>query len=191
MNLYRVVWLALLNVVLLAACSSSSGDGALESKITGQAQSVLDGTPQANRDFVVLDLSKTGEDQQIGSGSSDSSGGFEFKITGTATNIIVAFGATANEPRTSGLASFLEQRDVSKNLNNVTDIACQAGAQAVGDSSLVSTDLTAQRIANLELGAAQVLQSQSVDFNNADSVQAAVDQVRSLTNDGAQPPPSG
>lgn len=190
MKALKIAVFAALSVLLSSACSDSNSTGSIERKVTGTALSVVDGSPQPNRGFVVLDLSKTGDDQKIAEGTSDASGSFLFKILGDARNLIVAFGPVESEPRTSGLVSLLETAEVSKDLDNATDIACQAGAQALGDGSLVSTDLNAARIANLEAGAQQVLDSQSVDFSDSASVQNAVDQVRASTNDGAQAPSS-
>ena len=178
---------AMMSVALQSACSDGSSGGGVELKVSGTALSVLDGSPQPNRSFVVLDLSKAGDENKIAEGISDANGGFAIKILGDARNLIVAFGAIENEPRTSGLVSLLESSTVTKTLDNATDIACQAGAQALADG-LAAADLNAVRISNLELAAAQVLASQSVDFTDADSVQAAVDQVRSSTMDGAEPP---
>lgn len=177
----------LAGILVFAGCSDSNG-GSLEKKLTGTALSVVDQTPQANRDFVVRDLSKAADEQIIAEGQSDANGSFLVKIIGDATNLIIAFPESNGEPRTSGLASFLEGATVEKDLNSATDIACVAGAQALADESIISKDLTAQRIANLEAGAQEVLESQSVDFRDSASVQAAVNQVRANTNDGAHAP---
>ncbi|MGJ8669308.1 MAG: hypothetical protein ACSHXK_07475 [Oceanococcus sp.] len=188
MKTIKTALLLLMSVALLSACSDSSSGNGFQFKVSGTALSVVDGSPQANRDFDVIDLAKTGDDKVVADGSSDASGGFAIKILGDSRNLIVEFGATDSEPRTSGLFSLLENSTVTKSLDNATDIACQAGVEALADG-LAPTDLDAKRISNLEQAATQVLASQSVDFKDPDSIQNAVDEVRSLTNDGAEPPP--
>lgn len=176
---------ALIALLGLVACSDGNNGESPKALVQGVVLSVQDGSPQPNREFQVIDLS-TDEGNPKLTGVSDENGAFEFDA-GNIKELIVLFAAQSSEPRSSGLVN-VDDDVVMKELKDVTDIACQAGASAVGDGSIEAAAVTRERIENLEAAAAQVLAEGNVDFSDSDSVTAAANEVRSRTNDGANPP---
>lgn len=176
----------------MAGCSDSNGQG--EQEISGIATSVVTKTPQENRAFVVVDLAKSDnpdtevDETVVASGVSGPLGAFSAKLGLDVNNVFIAFPATDGDPRTSGLFSLVETDAGEKTLEDFTDIACVAGAQIVGEGVVPASLMNAERIDNLEAGAKEVLATQSVDFNDTDSFNAAVQRTRELTADGDNPP---
>ncbi|MFA5939641.1 MAG: hypothetical protein WC809_09840 [Sinimarinibacterium sp.] len=191
-RLVRRVAIIVLTLTGLTTVSGCGGDGGgVNVKgVTGSVLSVLDGSAQASRPFIVNDLSQPPESAQVSSGTSDSNGQYTFELKGIKGTIYVVFppNDATGEPRSSGLV-YLGERENEKTLQNFTDVACVAGVTAVLSGDLPVEQLTAERIANLEAAAQQVIAEDGVDFTNADSVNAAAARVRELTNDGANPPP--
>ena len=144
---------------------------------------------QANRAFVVNDLSKPAAEEKVAEGVSDSNGRFSITIKGNTFYIVFPPISGGGEPRSSGLAS-LAGGDVEKTLKNDTDIACVAGVTAVRGGAITADQLTTQRIANLEAAARKILAARTVDFNNAEDVGAAAAEARQMTSEGANPPPA-
>lgn len=175
-------------MLLIAGCGGGGGDNDSDDvqQVSGIARSVLTDAPQPARSFVVLDLEQPADAAPVANGVTDVNGRFVAELA-SKFNFIV-FGAAGGEPRSSGLVA-LDDRNVTKDLDDVTDIACQAGVTAIRAGGLDPRLMDEERIDNLEAGAAQVLSTGVVDFTNADSVTAAADQVRALTDDGARPPP--
>jgi hypothetical protein len=176
----------LLAAVLLSSCGS---DGGGTNKVIGTALSVISEAEQAERGFVVNDLAQPPETETIFEGTSNENGVFEFEIKGTRI-VYVVFPPVNDEPRTSGLV-FIDEKATLKTLRDLTDVACVAGVTAVRSGELAAELLTAERIANLETAAQQVIASDGVDFNDDASVGAAAAKVRELTNDGEFPPAGG
>jgi hypothetical protein len=137
------------------------------------------GAAVANAAFSVVDLD-TG--QTVFTGLTDGNGQYTALVA--AQNSIAVI-VTGGPFRVSGLMNPAQQGG-GKDFNGVTDVACQAGVTAVTAKAISGAQLTAGRIQNLELAAAQL--TQSVDFFNRDSVTQAANLVRQLTNDGANPP---
>lgn len=181
-----------LSALMLAACGGSGGQS--ERELSGVALGVISKTVQPDRSFVVVDLAKSDnpdtevDETVVATGVSDALGAFSAKFGLDVSNVFVAFPATDSEPRTSGLFSVLEGDVRGKDLEDFTDIACVAGARIVGEGVVPALQMDGQRIANLEAGAREVLATQSVDFNDPDSFDAAVQRTRALTSDGSTPP---
>jgi hypothetical protein len=172
----------------LAACGGGNGSDDRETiAVQGVVLSVLNGSEQGTRDFIVSDLSQGS--MTIAVGQSDSRSQFSFELDDVNGPIFVAFPRMDNpaEPRSSGLVA-LDRRSIVKTLRDATDLASVAGLAAVRERDLVVADLTSERIENLELGAQQVIDIGGVDFTNAASVEAAAQRVREITDDGARPP---
>lgn len=193
MGVFNKLLAAAVATLVLSACGSSSS-GPAERDIRGIALSVLTKVEQPNRDFVVIDLAKSDDESTpdvdetvVARGVSDIVGAFAAKVGLDTTNIFVAFPPVDGEPRTSGLFD-LSSDSNDKTLEDFTDIACVAGVSAVREGAILASELDQGRITNLEAAAIQVLQEQSVDFNDNDSFNAAVTRVRELTNDGANAP---
>ena len=186
-GLYSVLKVSMLCVALLTGCSDD--DDTIG--VSGVVRSVVNDAVQANRDFVVKDADNALAD--VASGKSDSNGNFSFSLGKGTLHIVIIFPpVTASaEPRSSGLLFVGD--DTAKTLDAVTDLACQAGVTALTAGDLTADDLDSTRIANLEAGAEDVLAQHEadgdpVDFSDPDSVAAAAQEVRDLTNDGDNPP---
>lgn len=176
---------------MLAACGGGDGEGENGrnglSRVTGVAQSVLNGAPQAARDFQILDLEAPADSEPVATGVTDSNGAFDVLLRRVGlTYIVFPPSDSVGEPRTSGLIS-LDNQQTQKTLNDFTDVACVAGVTAVLSGDLDPALLTQERIDNLESAAAFVIQRDNVDFTDDDSVNAAAQEVRDITNDGANP----
>lgn len=182
-------WALIAAALALSACGSDNDDNDVK-RVVGTALSVLTEAAQADRPFVVNDLALPPETEQVFAGVSSENGAFEFELKGTRIVYVVfpPVESTA-EPRTSGLV-FLDEGQTVKTLRDLTDVACVAGVTAVRSGALAANLLTAERIANLEAAAQQVIASDGVDFNDAASVGAAAAKVRELTGDGEFPPAS-
>lgn len=174
--------------VLFSACGGGgyNDDGSIH--VTGNVKSVITGAVQAARDFVVKDVDNI-SGPAVASGKSDSNGNYEFNLKGILRIVIIFPPVTTptSDPRSSGLLSLTEGYS-NKALNAVTDLACQAGVTAITQGTVDSEDMDATRIANLEAGAALVIAEDDPDFTNADQMNAAVQRVRDLTDDGDHPP---
>jgi hypothetical protein len=171
--------------LVLAACGGGGDRDTIE--VRGVVLSVLDGSEQGTRDFIVSDLSQGSATIVVG--QSDSRSRFSFQLDEVTGPLFVAFPRMDNpaEPRSSGLV-VLDRRNVVKTLRDATDLASVAGLAAVREGDLVVADLSSERIENLELGAQQVIDIGGVDFTNAASVEAAAQHVREITDDGSHPP---
>ncbi len=172
-------------------CAGCSGDDVFFVDLTGRAvfPPEFSGGLGATRGvsdspFVVLDLARIAPDNVVSSGTTDAEGNYATTIPVTFSAAVVILG----EIRVSGLLDTREG-SVSKNFDGITDVACQAGVTAINDGSITAFELDDGRIANLEAGAAVVLQQMTVDFTDADgSRTAAANKVREITLDGAQSP---
>jgi len=100
--------------------------------------------------------------------------------------VILSGVAQGSNVRVSGLIP-AEHNNEDKSLNGQTDIACEAGVQAVIDGDIVGNELDAQRIENLEAAAARFVAT--TDFTDPLSVTASANQVRVLTDNGEHPAP--
>lgn len=179
--------------LLLAACGGNDAEDVNARTLIGTALSVLDGSPQPNRAFTVIDLAQPSGSPAatVANGTSSSTGQFSFDVK-SGLHIIVVFPPSGNQPRTSGLFS-VDETGNGKALQNFTDIACQAGATAVGAGAITAAQLDQARINNLEAGAQTVLSEHNaanapVDFTDAQSVSDAANEVRTRTDDGAHGP---
>ncbi len=172
---------------LVSACGGGYDDDD-SIHVSGTVHSVVTDAVQASRDYIVLDADNIAADP-VASGKSDSNGSYEFNLKGILRIVIVfpPVSTPTSDPRSSGLLSLTEGY-TTKPLNDVTDLACQAGVTAITQGAVESEDMDAVRIANLELAAAQVISEDDPDFTNTDEMSAAVQRVRDLTDDGDHPP---
>jgi len=165
------------------ATGSSAGQATVGGKslLLGRAflPSHFGGAAVGNAAFRVVDL-ETGN--TVFTGLTDGNGQYTALVTVQSSIAVIVTGGPF---RVSGLMNPAQQGG-GKDFNGVTDIACQAGVTAVNTKAIGGAQLTAGRIQNLELAAAQL--SQTVDFFSAASVTQAANLVRQLTNDGANPP---
>ena len=141
----------------------------------------------ANAPFQVVDFERAPAKQIVASGVTDGNGVYAVSIVQSKVVAVIVTGAV----RVSGLISADESEigkaaEIAKNFDGITDVACQAGVNAIADGSVNPDDFSSERIANLEAAAALV--SAQVNYFDPNSVNSAAEVVRDLTNDGATPP---
>jgi hypothetical protein len=143
------------------------------------------GARVADAPFIIIDPDRPND--PLASDVSTSTGHFFGIIRKTVSVAVILTGVVNGETiRVSGLLA-AEENNVDKQLNGQTDIACEAGVQAVIDGDIEGNDLDRERIDNLEDAAARFVDD--VDFTDPASVTSAAAQVRALTDDGAHPAP--
>lgn len=172
----------------LSGCGGGGGDGDPTIVVNGTARSVLNDSVQASRSFQVIDPTLPQGSDPVASGQTNSNGNFTFNVK-VATIVIVIFPKVdaTGEPRTAGLVSTVNGDVNGRVLKDETDVACEAGAIALG-GGLSPALLTVQRIANLEAAARILIDADEVDFTSSASVTAAANEVLQMTNNGANPP---
>jgi len=141
----------------------------------------------ANAPFQVIDFERAPAKQLVASGVTDANGVYAVQIVQSKVVAVIVTGAV----RVSGLISADESEigkvaDIAKDFDGITDVACQAGVNAISDGSVNPDDFSAERIDNLEAGAALI--AAQVNYFDPNSVNAAAEQVRDLTDDGAHAP---
>jgi hypothetical protein len=178
----------------LVGCGSSGRPtGSSGTLILGQATfpPQLGGGVAANAPVQAFDLTRGGA--LLFEGRTDASGNYRVDVATSATIYIIVNGLlNGSRVRVSGLLNPAQQ-GLSKDFNGVTDIACQAGVDAVLGNpgqpppTISGAQVDARRIQNLESAAGRI--AGGVNFFNFSEVLAAATRVRQLTNDGASPPP--
>ena len=184
-RLHSVLKVSMLAAALLAGCSDDNESGKL---VSGNVKNVITDAAVASQSFSVKDLEHFSDDP-IASGTSDANGNYSFRVDGP--QYLVVLFAGQNSP--SGLVSVAEGDDDSKDLDDVTTLACAAGVDAtVGHprtpNPVTPAQMNRARIANREAGAAADIAANHPDFTNTDSFNAAVARVRASTDDGDHPP---
>ena len=172
--------------LVIGGCGGGGGDS---NRVTvgGDANFPVEngGGRVADAPFIIIDPDRPND--PLSSDVSTSSGHFFGIIRKTVSVAVILTGVVNGQTiRVSGLLA-AEENNVDKQLNGQTDIACEAGVQAVIDGDIAGNDLDAERIANLEDAAARFVDD--VDFTDPASVTAAAAQVRALTDDGEHPAP--
>jgi len=188
-------------ILVITGCGGDD-DGDANTTISGQVILPPNATNQgggggasvsvANTQFVVNDLEKpiaAGGFQTIGTGTTDSTGKYVITTSQTSSAAVIANGTQPSGPQTgkvvpiSGLVN-LNQDDVTKNFDGTTTIACFAGVRAISQGRITPQQLDAQRISNFERAAANFVAQ--TNFLDGNSINASADQVRQITNEGAQ-----
>ena len=173
--------------VLVTGCGDGGKGGSNRVSVSGNANfpSQVGGGDVSDAPFVIIDPDRPND--PLASGVSTSDGRYFGIIRKTISVAVLLSGvAQGSKVRVSGLIP-AEHNSTEKTLNGQTDIACEAGVQAVIDGDINGNDLDADRIANLEGAAARF--AATTDFKDPAAVTAAANQVRALTNDGAHPAP--
>jgi hypothetical protein len=171
--------------LLLAGCGSNGNGGSNKVTVAGDAvfPQANGGAAVANAPFVIIDPDRPND--PLSADVSTASGRFFGVIRKTVSVAVILTGAVGSDSiRVSGLIP-AESNNTDKGLNGQTDIACEAGVQAVIDGDITGEELDAQRIAILEAAAAQFVDD--TDFTDPASVTAAANQVRAITDNGAHP----
>lgn len=141
------------------------------------------GAPVVNAAFVIIDPDRPND--PLSSDVSTDLGHFFGIIRKTRSVAVILSGSVGGDGiRVSGLIP-AESNNDGKRLDGQTDIACEAGVQAVIDGDITGDDLDAQRIAILEAAAARFVAT--TDFTDPASVTSSANQVRALTDNGEHP----
>lgn len=184
--LLRFMRIALLFLVTSCGSDPTSTNA---TKLSGRANfpTSLGGGPLANTEYQVIDLERPVEDRIVFIGRTDDLGSYAASIRPTSSAAVIVTGISQDTPvPISGLVNPSEL-EVFKNFEGITTIACFAGVFAIDDGSITAQQLDEQRIRNLELAAADFVDT--TNFLDQNSINAAANMVRQITNDGAHPPP--
>lgn len=186
-HLGGVLGAALAVGLLVAGCGGNGSGGSPRVTVAGTANfpDANSGGLVSNSPFVIIDPDDANDPLNRAVTTPD---GRYYGIVrkGTSVAVIITGTVAGDDIRVSGLIP-TSSNNTDKNLNGQTDIACEAGVQAVIDGEISGDELDAQRIAILEDAAAQFVDE--TDFTDPASVTAAANQVRAITNNGAHPAP--
>ncbi len=173
--------------LIVGGCGGGGNGGSNKVTVSGDAfyPPANGGDPVRNVRFIIIDPDRP--DDPLATDDSTLVGRYFGVIRKTVSVAVILFGAVDDEAiRVSGLIP-AESNNNGKQLDGQTDIACEAGVQAVIDGDIIGNDLDAERIQNLEDAAARFVAT--TDFTDPLSVTAAANQVRALTNNGEHPAP--
>jgi hypothetical protein len=184
-RMVRVLGAALTLGLIVGGCGGGGGGSSNRVTVTGDANFPVANGGQAvrNAPFVIIDPDRP-NDPLVSDVSTDVGHFFGIIRKTVSVAVILSGSVGGKDIRVSGLIP-AESNNNGKQLDGQTDIACEAGVQAVIDGDIVGPELDAQRIANLEDAAARFVAT--TDFTNPASVTAAANQVRALTDNGEHP----
>jgi hypothetical protein len=186
-HVVRVLGAALALGLIAGGCGGGGNGSSNKVTVTGDATYPVanGGGPVSNARFVIIDPDRP--DEPLTTNISTEVGHFFGVIRKTVSVAVLLSGSVDGAGiRVSGLIP-AESNDNGKQLDGQTDIACEAGVQAVIDGDIGGDDLTVGRIQNLEDAAARFVAT--TDFTDPTAVTAAANQVRALTDDGEHPAP--
>jgi len=194
LRLFGLILAASLQLLVLGCSSSGGSVGAGLSRIVGQAfapESDGDETkqvPLGDATVVLLEYDEDGVLQSAQVGTTDPDGKFIVDVEAQAVIAIEVQGMTNDgDTKISGLYN-PDEPMIEKDLDAATSVACIAGLTAIGDGSITQEELDETRIQNLEDAALGYIEANpDFDFYNPNDVTAAVDAVRTATDDGAHP----
>jgi hypothetical protein len=174
-------------------CSSSGGNkiGDNFARMLGRALAPEneEAVPLANETVVLLTYDEEGNLQMAEVGTTDENGEFEVDVEAQAVIALVVSGMTEEgEADISGLFNPEPDAMLEKVLDPPTSIACVAGLSAIGDGSITPEQLDEERVQNLEDAADGYVEANpDFDFYDSADFDAAVNAVRTSTDDGANP----
>lgn len=183
----RVLGAALALAVVVGGCGNDGAGSSNRVNVGGNASFpvVNGGQAIADSPFVILDPDRPSD--PLTSDVTTSEGRFFGIVRKTVSVAVIVTGIVNGDTiRVAGLLA-ASSNNVDKQLDGQTDIACEAGLNAVIDGSIAGEDLGPNRIANLEAAALRFVVT--TDFTDPAAVTAAANQVRALTDDGAHPAP--
>lgn len=187
-----MVWLAGALASVAASGCSGTGDGNRFGELLGRVLAPESGqtVPLANETVVLLTYDQEGNIVTAEVGTTDENGEFKVDVEAQAVVALVISGMTDDgTAEISGLYNPEAGLVLEKVLDQATSIACVAGLTAVGDDSITQEQLDQERVDNLEDGAdAYIEANPDFDFYDAQQRDAAVEAVRTSTDDGANPP---
>jgi hypothetical protein len=181
----RVLGAALALGIIVGGCGGGGSGSSNRVTVSGSANFPVanGGQAVAQAPFVIIDPDRPND--PLSSDVSTGAGQFFGIIRKTVSVAVILTGTVQGDTiRVSGLLD-AENNNTTKQLDGQTDIACEAGVQAVIDGDIEGDDLDLFRIQNLEDAAARFVAT--TDFTNPASVTASANQVRALTNNGAHP----
>jgi hypothetical protein len=179
--------LALALGLIVGGCGNDGAGSSNKVTVGGDARFPVanGGGPVSDAPFVIIDPDRPND--PLSSDVSTSVGHFFGIIRKTVSVAVILTGTVQGQSiRVSGLLD-ATGNNTDKQLDGQTDIACEAGVQAVIDGDIQGNELDRRRIDNLEDAAARFVDD--TDFTDPASVTAAAAQVRALTDDGAHPAP--
>ncbi len=186
-RMVRVLGAALALGLIVSGCGGGGGGSSNRVTVSGDANFPVanGGQPVAEAPFVIIDPDRSTD--PLLSDVSTEDGRYFGIIRKTVSVAVILSGNVGGEDiRVSGLIP-AESNNDGKQLDGRTDIACEAGVQAVIDGDITGNELDAQRIQNLEDAATRFVAT--TDFTDPASVTASANQVRALTNNGERPAP--
>jgi hypothetical protein len=187
-----MLWLAWALASVAASGCSGTGDGNRFGELLGRVLAPESGqpVPLANETVVLLTYDEEGNIVTAEVGTTDENGEFKVDVEAQAVVALVVSGMTDDgTAEISGLYNPEAGLVLEKVLDQATSIACVAGLTAVGDDSITQEQLDQERVDNLEDGAdAYIEANPDFDFYDARQRDAAVEAVRTSTDDGANPP---
>ena len=181
--------------VLLLGCSSDGGNKIGEglSRVVGRALAPENdqAVPLDNGTVVLLQYDEDGNIVSAEVGTTNENGEFQVDVEAQAVIAMVVGGMTEEgETEISGLYNPEEGATLEKELNPATSIACVAGLSAIDDGSITQEELDEMRVQNLEDASAQYIEANpEFDYYEQSDFDAAVEAVRTATNDGSNPAP--
>lgn len=194
----REAWLALgLMSVAVFGCSSEGGNRVGEglARIAGRALAPEESqaVPLSNETVVLLTYDEQGAIVTAEVGTTDADGRFLVDVEAQEVIALIVNGMTEEgEAEISGLFNPEADATLDKDLDAATSIACVAGISAIGDGSITQDELDETRVKNLEDAAAAYIEANptllTFDFYSDPARGAAVEAVRTATDDGANPP---
>jgi hypothetical protein len=183
----RVLGAALAFGLIVGGCGGGGAGSSNRVTIGGEANYPVanGGDPVADARFIIIDPDDPND--PLADDVSTPSGRYFGIVRKTVSVAVILSGNVGGEDiRVSGLIP-ADSNNEGKQLDGRTDIACEAGVQAVIDGDIVGDELDAQRIQNLEDAATRFVAT--TDFTDPASVTAAANQVRALTDNGEHPAP--
>jgi len=194
-----VLILAVSLPLMAMGCSSEGGGaGAGISRILGQAfapetddAGETKEVPLAGATVVLLEYNENGELQGATVGTTDAQGNFVVEDVQEQAVVVVQVAGMTNDGDANVEGLFNpDQPTIVKDLDPATSVACIAGVSAVGDGSITVEQLDETRVQNLEdASRAYIATHPEFDFYDPAQVTAAVEAVRTATDDGANSPP--
>jgi len=177
--------------LLLLGCQGDDSVGFTGStRVLGQARVPVDGSSDSglvalrNAPITVVDRLVLGQVtaraqlRETVVGMTDENGNYDVTLEPQQVAAIVINGEIDGAPiRVSGLVNATRDT-VAKNFDTVTDVACQAGLDAIVDGTIPPSQFDEQFVGQLETAAAEFLSNNVVNFLDPNSVTNAANSVR-------------
>lgn len=189
---FRTIAALAISAGVIACGGGGGGDG-------GDSQARIQGTAflppgvddskfvAANAPVSVIDLNRPKDNRVVATSATDSQGRFDVTVPRSSLVAVVVQG----KAQVSGLinADGGKLLALSKDFTGSTDLACRGAVQSIDGGLISASDVSNERIGNLELAALDLVNAGSVDFTSDASILAAVQLILDETDFGRTPPP--